>query len=528
MYLQHYGFTTDPFHITPDPRFFYLSASHREAFASMVYGLKKRKGFIAVIGEVGLGKTTVVRSFLQQKSSQTELKTIFIFNPVLSFRGLLHHIYDELEIELPQPRHVESDDTSEIVMHLHQVLIEEYSRGNLIVLVIDEAQNMPLETLENLRMLSNLETTQNKLLQIFLVGQPELERKLNLPELRQLKQRLAIRATLKPLNRKETFHYIEHRLKKAGLRKQTVFTRRALRRIYRYTKGNPRSINILCDNSLVTGFGYGVTRIGPGIIKEVNRDIAGKGRKRGKLAWSAAIAAVFLLAGGGFWYSPYGGSVKNDFLQLRAVSQIRESMASLTNRTDGPQKADSQKDVSPRERAPETESNKADRSGRSRVKHADTPAAKASETTGGGYGLSASLRWNPRTVTPDKPEAGARGADSISYADSVLPREYDGEGRAIREKLVDRIQIFRDLDPVRQKVLVEMAKQTSIRGLMTFDQMLAALENRDFHQAAREMLHSHWGDRAGLHAIKLAEIMYSGHPQGWDSPKLDVLGASGK
>ena len=332
MYLKHYNFTKDPFHITPDPRFFFLSSSHRETFASMVYGLKKRKGFIAVIGEVGLGKTTVVRSFLHQKSNQTKLKTVFIFNPKVTFQGLLRYIFEELEIELPQSALTHSDATSELVKKLHQVLIREYSKGVHLILVIDEAQNMPVETLENLRMLSNLETTQDKLLQIFLIGQPELERKLNLPELRQLKQRLAVRSILKPLNKKESVQYIEHRMKRAGLKKQSIFTRAALRRIYQYSKGNPRTINILCDNALVTGFGYGASHIGPKIVEEVKRDINGVHSGFNKLAWIGAVSAVFILLLGGFWYSSFGISVKNEFLQIPLIGQIIEHVPSQSTR----------------------------------------------------------------------------------------------------------------------------------------------------------------------------------------------------
>ena len=527
MYLQHYGFTSDPFHITPDPRFFFLGSSHREAFASMVYGLKKRKGFIAVIGEVGLGKTTVVRSFLKLKSKQTELRTIFIFNPALTFRGLLQHIFEELEIELPLPKQPESDDTSELVKKLHNALIEEYSQGHLIVLVIDEAQNMPVETLENLRMLSNLETTQTKLLQIFLVGQPELERKLNRPELRQLKQRLAIRSTLKPLSKKETVHYIEHRLKKAGLHKQTLFTRRALRRINHYAKGNPRIINILCDNALVTGFGYGVFRIGPGIIKEVSKDILGDRRRTGKRTWGAAAAGIFFLVGGGFWYSPYADSVKRDFTQLPVVSQIRNGMAPFAaSDTDGTKKqAENRK--TRQETPPSPVSSKPEPDGKARTSRGTEtpPVAPAPVSIGGGEGggLSASLEWDRGTLPPGELNGGARERISpLAYKNSILTEKYDQEGQSIREGLMDRLRVFRDLSQVRQKVLVEMAKQTSIRGLMTFDRMIAALEEQNYLEAARQMIHSNWGDRVGLHAIRLAEVMYTGHPQGWDRPDLAV------
>jgi general secretion pathway protein A len=526
MYLEHYGFTRDPFHITPDPRFFYLSSSHREAYASMIYGLKQRKGFIAVVGEVGLGKTTVVRSFLQQKSSQTKMKTIFIFNPSISFRGLLRFIFEELEIELPASTSVESDDTSELVKKLHRALIEEYSKGYLIVLVIDEAQNMPIDTLENLRMLSNLETTQDKLLQIFLVGQPELERKLNRPELRQLKQRLAIRSTLKPLNRKETYQYIEHRLKKAGLQNQTIFGRRALHRIYRYSKGNPRIVNILCDNALVTGFGYGTTHIGPTIIKEVRKDIEGTGYRPGKLAWSAAAAAVLLLVGGGFWYSPYGGSAKRELLQLPVVSQVHDGAQEEEHAASGTAMREAEKKTSIRTNGSEKSSRQL--AARSKRLMSRTPEVLPSAVTvvPSGDSLADGEHALGGTASRNEPEQSGFGPDGalrnqagapFSYENSILPAEFDQKERAIRMELVKRLDVFQGLSPVRQRVLVAMAKQTSINGLMTFDRMIAALERQDYREAARQMIHSHWGDRVGMHAVKLAEIMYTGHPRGWNS-----------
>jgi len=507
MYHQHYGFTKDPFHITPDPRFFYLSPSHKEAYASMVYGLKKRKGFIAVIGEVGLGKTTVVRSFLQQQSNQAHLKTIFIFNPNVTFLGLVRHLYNELDIEPPPTKNLKSDITSELIKHLHQALIEEYSKGYLLVLVIDEAQNMPVETLENLRMLSNLETTQDKLLQIFLVGQPELERKLNQPELRQLKQRLAIRCTLKPLSRKETVQYIEHRLKMAGLKEQTVFRRGALWRIYGYTKGNPRMINILCDNALVTGFGYGVSRIGPGIIREVNKDMLGATSRPRKLVWSAAIAAALLLVIVGLWYSPYGDSIKNGLLQLPLISHVRNSMASSSG-------------------ASETDRTKTGPVYRQIIQKTGPEGIPYRPGDRGNISERGNLNVPPTSNTSLKGKGKtkfSRAQDKESpwgsvlplYKDSILPAQLDPNEKIIRDELVDRIPVFRELSPVRQKTLIAMAKNTSIEGLMGFKRMLAALENRDFQKAAREMIHSRWARMAGPHAMKLAAIMYTGHPYGW-------------
>ncbi len=205
MYLDFYGFRAEPFHITPDPDFLYLSPSHKEALAAIIYGVQQRKGFITITGEIGLGKTTIVRSYLE-RYDRTHIKTVLVFNANVSFTGLLRVIYRELGLEPPDL------DPYEMVHHLHTVLIKEYQDGWNVVLIIDEAQNMPVETLENLRMLSNLESTKDKLIQIILIGQPELENTLNLHQLRQLKQRIAIRTTLKPLTPKESVDYIRHRL----------------------------------------------------------------------------------------------------------------------------------------------------------------------------------------------------------------------------------------------------------------------------------------------------------------------------
>ncbi|MHC4183590.1 MAG: ExeA family protein, partial [Planctomycetota bacterium] len=192
MYLNFYQLKKEPFNVTPDPAFLFLSAGHKEALASIVYAVENRKGFLAITGEVGLGKTTILRSYLKDIDLQ-RLKINYIFNANVSFKGLLKTIYEELGI------HPETDDTFEMVNRLLLVLIEEYKKGHNIVLIIDEAQNMPFETLENLRMLSNLETSTDKLIQILLIGQPEFEKMLDQSNLRQLKQRITIRTTLSPL-----------------------------------------------------------------------------------------------------------------------------------------------------------------------------------------------------------------------------------------------------------------------------------------------------------------------------------------
>ncbi|MBW1646298.1 MAG: AAA family ATPase, partial [Deltaproteobacteria bacterium] len=233
MYQDFFGLDGEPFHITPDPRFFFLSPSHRESLAAIAYGVKNRKGFIAVTGEVGTGKTTVVRTFLE-KYGGPGMKTVLVYNANITFANLLEIIFAELDLE------PEANDQFRRVQQLHRHLIDLYGRGQTVVLIIDEAQNMPVRTLENLRMLSNLETTRDKLLQIILVGQPELDSLLERRELRQLKQRLAVRTRLAPLTPAESLQYIRFRLQKAGGTLKGTFTKGALKKIIEYAGGIPR------------------------------------------------------------------------------------------------------------------------------------------------------------------------------------------------------------------------------------------------------------------------------------------------
>src|SRR4030042_6107954 len=226
-----------------------------------MYGVEQRKGFVAIIGEVGVGKTTILRSYLEEINKQ-QLKIIYIFNTNVSFNGLLKTICQELELS------AKTDDSFEMVNRLHQWLISEYREGRNVVLIIDEAQNMPVKTLENLRMLSNLETSTDKLIQIVLVGQPELEQKLNLKALRQLNQRIAIKTNIMPLNSQESLAYIHHRLTKAASKDNNLYSKRALKLIVKQAQGIPRIINILCRNDLITGYGYQQQEVCLKTIKE--------------------------------------------------------------------------------------------------------------------------------------------------------------------------------------------------------------------------------------------------------------------
>ena len=287
MYQEFYHLKKEPFHITPDPEFLFLSPSHKQALGSIVYGVRNRKGFIVITGEVGVGKTTILRSYLEGVAKQ-KTKVVYIFNTNVSFKNLLKTIYKELGID---PK---SSDIVEMLNQLYQFLMEEYKLGNTVLLIADEAQNMPIETLENLRMLSNLETSTDKLLQIVLIGQYEFEDILNLYELRQLKQRIVLRSTIVPLSQKESMAYIKHRLEKASLNGNTIFTKGAMKRIVKEAKGIPRVLNILCDNALITGFGYKARSVNAKIVEEVITDFSGE-KEVSLLKWIIPSAALLFL-----------------------------------------------------------------------------------------------------------------------------------------------------------------------------------------------------------------------------------------
>ncbi|OGT33801.1 MAG: hypothetical protein A3C44_05230 [Gammaproteobacteria bacterium RIFCSPHIGHO2_02_FULL_39_13] len=250
MYKEFFQLKENPFNVTADSSFFFPSASHAEAFSHLTFGIEQRKGIIAITGEIGTGKTTLCRTWLN--GLHNHIKTAFILNPKFSDEELLKIILQDLGI---------SDNYKtkfELVTALNEYLLVESSQGHNVVIIIDEAQNLSVEQLESIRLLSNLETEKEKLLQIVLVGQPELEKKLQLPELRQLTQRIAVRYRVDPLSKKEVREYIEHRLKLCAMNPyagpQVQFTNPAFSAIYRHTRGKPRMINILCDRALLAGF----------------------------------------------------------------------------------------------------------------------------------------------------------------------------------------------------------------------------------------------------------------------------------
>lgn len=282
MYMKFYQLKKEPFHITPDPDFFYLSSSHKEAFASVMYGVENRKGFMAVLGEVGTGKTTVIRSYLMQQARKN-FKPIYLFNSNITFEELVRIILKEFRID-PADRSL-----SEMVQRLHWALFNAYKQGINVAVFIDEAQNMPVSTLENLRMLSNLETHKEKLIQIVLIGQPELNDKLSLHKLRQLDQRIVFRAHIAPLSKEESFEYLYYRLGQAALVPSRVFTEKALECIIKRAGGIPRVLNILCDNALIAGYALEEKPVSVETVKQVIREFD---ERKNRSGWSLRGAAI--------------------------------------------------------------------------------------------------------------------------------------------------------------------------------------------------------------------------------------------
>lgn len=268
VYQEHFGFSQAPFNITPDPGFFYPSVCHREGLAQLLYGIKARKGFIVLTGEVGTGKTTLIHALLNDLSGSAQTALVFsaITNPI----DLLRYVCDDFGITDP---HVALGDIHDYLVLLNDYLLERYRNGENCALIIDEAQNLPADVLESIRLLSNFETSKDKLLQIMLVGQPELAVRLNSQELRQLKQRVALRHHLRPLTPQESEEYVKNRLQLAH-GDPGIFTPEALSVMFAYSKGIPRLMNVLGDNALLTAYALGNKFVDEKIIGEVAEDLS--------------------------------------------------------------------------------------------------------------------------------------------------------------------------------------------------------------------------------------------------------------
>jgi general secretion pathway protein A len=289
MYETFFGFKEKPFNITPDPKYLYLSEQHEEAIAHLLYGIHERGGFVVITGEIGTGKTTLCRHLINQMDERTE--GAIIFNPNLSEIELLKSINEDFGIAST------GETKKELIDELNRFLLEERLRGKNMVLIIDEAQNLLPEVLEQVRMLSNLETEKEKLIQIVLIGQPQLRNLLARPELQQLDQRVTARYHLKQLSRKETFKYIQHRLAIASNGNNVRFERSAMRSIYKFSRGTPRLINVVCDRALLGAFTAGSqSPIPKKIVKQAIREVTGpKPRFTERLSLDSTAVTLFVL-----------------------------------------------------------------------------------------------------------------------------------------------------------------------------------------------------------------------------------------
>jgi general secretion pathway protein A len=298
MYRKFYGFSEKPFEVTPDPRFLYLSPAHQEMLASLIYGIRERRGFITIVGEVGTGKTTLLNTVLDRLDENT--KVAFIFNTDVTFMQMLLMAL----VDLGAARSTEKLSKVEALTRLNNFTIQQLAKGINVVLIVDEAQNLDLRTMESMRLLSNLETRKHKLVQIILSGQPELDIKLSQPELRQLAQRISLKRYITPLTEKETYDYIQHRLAIGGYKGPSLFSRKAKQLIWEYSEGVPRKINILCDNALLIGYGLRNRKINEPVMKEAIND----------LSWS-----------------PFSGTIES-----RAVPPMEQPPPQLTTRASRP------------------------------------------------------------------------------------------------------------------------------------------------------------------------------------------------
>ncbi|HVB57948.1 MAG TPA: AAA family ATPase [Candidatus Acidoferrales bacterium] len=265
MYQKFFGLRESPFNVNPDPRYLFLTKQIQEALAGLTYGIQHRKGFILLTGEVGTGKTTLLNRLLDWLRGQ-RVATAYIFNSRLE----VSHLFDFMMAEFEIP--CDSREKSLVLLKLNQWLLERYRAGETAVLIVDEAQNLSPEVLEEIRLLTNLETSTEKLLQIILTGQPELEEKLKLPQLRQLRQRITLRCHTALLTLDETFGYIAERLRIAGANGEPIFSKEAIQTVHLYSRGIPRVVNLLCEHSLINAYVENLRPVPSRLVEDVARE----------------------------------------------------------------------------------------------------------------------------------------------------------------------------------------------------------------------------------------------------------------
>ena len=337
MYESFFAFKEKPFSLTPNPRFLFLSKTHNEVYAHLIYGIENRTGFVEVTGEVGTGKTTILRTLLAHLE-EDKYRVAFIFNPKLTAFELLRNINREFGV---------ADDglsNADLIHSLNQFLLAENRAGKTPILVIDEAQNLSGEVLEQIRLLSNLETEEDKLIQIILVGQPELRNQLSDHSLRQLNQRIAVRYYLRPLNCDETLSYINNRLKIAGRPDSNVFSLGALKKIFKFSNGVPRMINLICDRALLTAYGENRGIVSARDVRQAVAELEGMGEGTSagrQLPWKGLSFAVFVLLvvlAGFFTLDPFGkGSINADQVDQKPATAVPEAQSTAVPATVVPE-----------------------------------------------------------------------------------------------------------------------------------------------------------------------------------------------
>ncbi|MCU7930371.1 MAG: AAA family ATPase [Candidatus Thiodiazotropha sp. (ex Codakia rugifera)] len=318
MKFSDFGFEENPFAITPDPRYLYLSRGHEESLAHLIYGTGPNGGFVLLTGEVGTGKTLLLRSLLAQQLEDVEIA--LILNPRLSRREFIATICDELGVVYQGPPY----SLKTLIDTLTQRLLKIHAEGKHTVLVVDEAQNLNPRVLEQVRLLTNLETSRHKLLRIILVGQPELQQMLERKEMRQVDQRITARYHLSPLNAQETHRYVTHRLAVAGVR-EDLFTPSALHLVHRLSGGIPRMINSICERSLLAVYTTGKQRVGMRLVWRAAQEVKGRRYHRHRWLWAGAL--LLLLGGGAFWYSQVGQD--QSILNAGQVNPVEPAIPSL-------------------------------------------------------------------------------------------------------------------------------------------------------------------------------------------------------